>query len=320
MKKVIHRFRCPKMPFPVNVCLPVFILVFLFNMNPSSANPVEEPVRIKADQTDSAMKDGMVLVWSDEFNKDGAPDPANWNYEYGFVRNQELQWYQSQNAICKNGVLVIEGKRETVDNPNYSPVSSDWRNIRESAAYTSSCLITRGLQEWPAGGYYEVRARIDVTKGAWPAIWLLGTDGSWPDNGEIDMMEFYRMNDEPHLLANVAWGTAQKYKAAWDSTKKLYTDFTSKDPDWASKFHTWSMMWDNNYIRLYLDGDLLNEVDLSKTRNADERNPFVGSQKFYLLLNLAIGSNGGIPDDPEFPITFEIDYARVYQVVKNKLK
>jgi len=257
--------------------------------------------------------DGMSLVWHDEFDQNGVPNPANWNYEYGFVRNRELQWYQPQNAVCKNGVLTIEGKQENVENPNYSPGSSDWRNDREFANYTSSCLITRGLQEWTAGGYYEVRARIDVTKGAWPAIWLLGTEGTWPDNGEIDMMEFYRINDEPHILANVAWASSEKYKASWDSSKELYKHFTDRDPDWAGKFHVWSMKWDESFIRLYLDGELLNEIDLSKTLNPDGRNPFVGTQKFYLLLNLAIGANGGIPDDDEFPITFEVDYARLYK-------
>ncbi len=289
-------------------------------MTSVAATPVEDSADIKTAQSTFLLKAGMELVWSDEFNTDGAPNPMNWNYEYGFIRNQELQWYQSQNASCKNGVLLIEGKREVVQNPNYSPTSSDWRNIRPSASYTSSCMITRGLQEWSAGGYYEVRARIDVTKGAWPAIWLLGNKGSWPDNGEIDMMEFYRINDEPHILANVAWGTAQKYKAAWDSSERLYTDFASKDPDWASKFHIWSMMWDDKYIRLYLDGELLNAIDLNKTLNADKTNPFVSSQKFYLILNLAIGSNGGIPDDSKFPVTFEVDYARVYKVIKKKLK
>ncbi len=257
--------------------------------------------------------DGLKLVWHDEFDKAGTPNPANWNYEYGFVRNQELQWYQAQNAVCKDGQLIIEGKREKVGNPNYSPASSDWRNSREFASFTSSCLITKGLQEWTVGGYYEVRARIDVTKGAWPAIWLLGTEGLWPANGEIDMMEFYRINDEPYILANVAWATAEKYKAAWDSTTKLYKHFTDKDPDWASKFHVWSMKWDESSIRLYLDGELINDTDLNKTLNPDGRNPFVGNQKFYLLLNLAIGSNGGIPVDEELPIRFYVDYVRVYQ-------
>lgn len=258
-------------------------------------------------------KAGFNLVWSDEFDNNGRPNPANWNYEYGFVRNQELQWYQADNARCENGLLIIEGRKQQIPNPNYNPAANDWRNSRQTAEYTSACLITRGLQEWPAGGYYEVRARIDSRSGAWPAIWLLGTDGEWPDNGEIDMMEFYRVNDVPHLLANVAWGTAQRYQAAWDGSKKKLSDFTDRDPQWASKFHTWSMMWDKDFIRLFLDGELLNEIDLTQTVNHDKRNPFVDPQNFYFLLNLAIGSNGGLPVDSEHPFRYEIDYVRVYR-------
>src|ERR1039458_8202945 len=60
------------------------------------------------------------LVWSDEFDTIGAPDPANWNYERGFVRNNEQQWYQPENAFCTNGLLVIEARSEDhKPNPNF---------------------------------------------------------------------------------------------------------------------------------------------------------------------------------------------------------
>src|SRR3954471_10336999 len=67
------------------------------------------------------------LVWSDEFNTNGAPNPANWTYEKGFVRNNEDQWYQSQNARCENGYLIIEARKEQKLNPNYIAGSNDWR-------------------------------------------------------------------------------------------------------------------------------------------------------------------------------------------------
>lgn len=295
----------------------MFILLLFLNMGTpliaGSKSTSNKKLLQKEESSISLKRKGMTLIWHDEFNTDGAPNPKNWNYEYGFVRNKELQWYQAQNAICKDGLLVIEGKKEKISNPNYNPLSDDWRNKREFAEYSSACLISRDLQEWPAGGYYEVRAKIDTTKGAWPAIWLLGTQDQWPDCGEIDMMEFYRINDIPHILANVAWGSTQIYKANWDSSTKPLADFIANDPDWAKKFHIWSMEWSNDSIYLYLDGELLNEIDLTKTVNPDNSNPFIDSQKFYLLLNLAIGANGGSPSDSKFPITFEVDYARMYK-------
>src|SRR5689334_17447340 len=82
------------------------------------------------------------LIWSDEFDKEGAPDTTKWNYEKGFVRNEELQWYQPENARCKNGMLIIEARKEAKPNPVYEPGNTDWRKKRDSIRYTSSCMIT----------------------------------------------------------------------------------------------------------------------------------------------------------------------------------
>ncbi len=253
------------------------------------------------------------LIWSDEFDEEGKPNSANWNYEHGFVRNHELQWYQAENAYCKNGLLIIEASKELRKNPNYNLQSEDWRKQREYIEYSSACLITAGKQEWEAGGYYEIRARINTASGSWPAIWLLGNKGEWPDNGEIDIMEFYQLNNVPHILANAAWGTSKRYTPAWDSEKIPYSNFVEKDANWGDKFHVWAMDWSEDFMDIYLDGELLNRIDLNKTKNANGRNPFKDDQKFYLLLNLAIGSNGGIPDESAFPMKYEIDYVRVYK-------
>jgi len=254
---------------------------------------------------------GMTLVWSDEFNKDGKPDPASWRYENGFVRNQELQWYQSDNANCVNGCLVIEARREKVKNTRYNPERKDWRSVREFAEYTSSSIQTRGFHQWQFGRF-EIRARIDTSKGSWPAIWTLGVSGGWPGGGEIDIMEFYRAKNIPIILANFAWLSDKGRSAKWDGFRKPLADFTSVDPDWVKKFHLWRMDWNKDSISLYLDDLLLNTVSLSETINPNSFNPFL--QPHYILLNLAIGSNGGDPAKTKFPITYEVDYVRIYQI------
>ncbi|MDL2213722.1 BNR-4 repeat-containing protein, partial [Bacteroides sp. OttesenSCG-928-N06] len=254
------------------------------------------------------------LVWADEFNRNGKPDPAFWNFEEGFKRNHELQWYQDGNAYCKDGLLVIEARQEKRENPGYKPGSTHWAQSREYIEVTSSSINTAGKKEF-CYGRFEVKARIPIAGGAWPAIWTLGTDMEWPSNGEIDLMEYYRIKDVPHILANVAWGTEQRYNAKWNSKTIPFTYFTDKDPDWASKFHIWRMDWDETAIKLYLDDELLNEIPLSETINGSlgkHTNPF--KQPHYLLLNLAIGGdNGGTPDFNAFPMKYEIDYVRVYQ-------
>ncbi|GAA4400845.1 hypothetical protein GCM10023187_14410 [Nibrella viscosa] len=246
------------------------------------------------------------LVWADEFNTDGPPDPTKWTFERGFVRNRELQWYQPDNARCENGLLIIEGRREQRPNPNYQPGSDNWKTSRFAIEYTASSLLTRGLHSWQYGRF-EMRGRIDTRSGLWPAFWTLGVSGNWPANGEIDIMEYYR----GMLLANVAWGTAQRNKAEWRTTK---TPLASFGPNWSNQFHVWRMDWDETAIRLYVDDQLLNTVWLSETINQDGTgiNPF--RQPHYILLNLAIGGdNGGDPAATPFPSRFEVDYVRVYQ-------
>jgi beta-glucanase (GH16 family) len=251
---------------------------------------------------------GWHRVWSDEFDRDGAPDPRNWTFESGFVRNEERQWYRAGNARCSNGLLVIEARRETVENPRYVATSPDWTANRPRAEYTSASLMTKGRHAWRYGRF-EMRARIDTRLGMWPAFWTLGVDGEWPEGGEIDIMEFYR----GLLLANVAWGGRERWVPTWDSERRPITSFG--DERWASRFHDWRMDWDEDRIELSVDGIRLNSTDLSDTINPrDGKNPFRRPQ--YLLLSLAIGgTNGGDSAGTSFPARFEIDYVRVYSRV-----
>lgn len=247
------------------------------------------------------------LVWADEFEVEGRPDPSSWTFEEGFVRNHELQWYQPDNAFCEDGKLVIEGRREGQLNPHYNEQSKDWRQRRALARYTSASVTTKGLHAWQYGRF-EVRAKIIGQDGLWPAIWFLGVEGPWPSNGEIDLMEFY----DGSILANACWEQAQPWKPQWDASQ---TPLAQLGADWDRDFHVWRMDWNADQIQLYVDDRLLNVIDLSETFNQAGRgpaNPFW--QPHYLLLNLAIGGrSGGDPTATEFPSRYEIDYVRVYQ-------
>lgn len=276
----------------------------------TSNSPAQNTSAFKPDFNKPVVIPGYKLVWNDEFNNNGKPDTTNWKYEHGFVRNEELQWYSEDNAYCKNGLLVIEGRKEQIKNPNYDARSKDWRFNRPYAEYTSSSIQTRGKQQW-LYGRFEIRARIDTVMGAWPAIWTLGTEREWPSNGEIDIMEFYRYNQQATILANIAWGTGKQYVAKWHTERIPLSHFTGKDAEWANKFHIWRMDWDKDAIKLYLDDELLNTTKLDTTLNADGSNPFLKPQ--YLLLNLALGGNGGDPSSTNRTIKYEIDYVRFYQ-------
>lgn len=100
----------------------LFLLAILFSCH--GANKIAQSIATKESS------DNYKLVWSDEFNNDGLPDTSNWQYERGFVRNEEDQWYQPENAFCKNGSLIIEARKEQKPNPGYIKGSSDWRKNR----------------------------------------------------------------------------------------------------------------------------------------------------------------------------------------------
>jgi beta-glucanase (GH16 family) len=282
-----------------NIAIVIPLLGLLFTSCATKKNMDKRAVR-------DYSAEGYHLVWADEFNNDGTPDPKNWTYEQGFVRNEELQWYQPENAFCEKGMLVIEARKTDRPNPNYSAGSRDWRKAREKVEYTSACLITRGLQSWQYGRF-EMRGKIDVSAGLWPAFWTLGEKGGWPANGEIDIMEYYKGK----ILTNIA-SLGSNRKPKWLSTKKPVSELGGKA--WANEFHVWRMDWDSENISLFVDDVLYLKAPLDKLQNEDQAglNPF--KQKHYILFDLAMGGlNGGDLGNTTFPNRMEIDYVRVYQ-------
>jgi beta-glucanase (GH16 family) len=249
-----------------------------------------------------------VLLWSDEFDIDGSVDSSKWQFEEGFVRNEELQWYQEDNAVQENGYLVIEGRAEQRPNPNYDPTSSNWRLNRENIEYTSSSINTDGKFEWQYGRMV-VRAKVTNLQGTWPAIWTLGTECDWPSSGEIDVMENYGGK----ILGNFAWGSNQPWTPVWDVESWNVADLPE---GWTDEFHLWELVRTEQNMTIYVDGMEINSVDLSTTINGSANcageNPF--QQPHYILLNLALGGGaGGSVENLSFPTQYLIDYVRVYE-------
>lgn len=240
----------------------------------------------------------MELVFEEYFN-----NLDNWNFEEGFIRNCELQYYTNNNVELSKG-LKIYGKKEKIKNKLYDSSSDDWRKNREYCEYTSSSINTKDKFEFKYG-VLEVKVKIPTADGSWPAIWLLGSEEEYPYCDEVDVMEYYMCGDSPSILANFMWSNNGEYN--W-STKQLSLDyFKNKDNDWENKFHIWKLDWTEEYMRIYIDDELINEINISNIKG----NKF--KKKYYILLNLAIGRKGLRPNDNDLPLIYEIEYVKLYQ-------
>ena len=269
-------------------------------VTPPVAPPVAPPV---------VAVPGWTLVWSDEFDVDGLPDAAKWDYDternkVGWYNN-EKQYYaraRAENAKVLGGKLIITARKETL-NP---VVFTDYGNQQ----YTSARLLTRGRPgaSWTYG-LIEVRAKLPCSLGTWPAIWTLGTGGVWPDDGEIDLMEQRggSLADKAVVLGTVHTRAYNYYNGTLGVGQGSSTVVT----DACSNFHTYQLTWSADKLQLGVDGnnyfEFLNPKDGNYTKW-----PFDRPQ--YLILNLAMGGDLG----GAIPLNFvsdqmEVDYVRVYQ-------
>jgi beta-glucanase (GH16 family) len=305
-----------------------FILLFVLFFNTSYATDKHAvdtsvvPVNpYEVDPNAVPYIEGYHYVWGDEFNTDGSVNTDLWAFENGFKRGNEAQLYVpgDNNAIVKDGRLLITAKKERRKNPNYDPASPDYRKYTEYGEYTSASINGNGVKYF-LYGRTEVRARIDFSRGAFPAVWTCGYNKSWPRNGEIDIMESYLINKEtPVLTANFCVGGDQTtadgvWATKWNSTFTPVTYFTAKDAEWKNKYHVYRMDWDEEEIKLYVDNELRNSIKINEFRNWDGTVAFNNPQ--YMWLNLAIKDQGqGIEIDANKTILFEVDYFRVYQKV-----
>lgn len=229
------------------------------------------------------------LVWSDEF--DGSSlNTSNWTAEIGTGHNgwgnNELQYYTNrrENLQVTGGNLVITARKESYGGMNY----------------TSARIKTQNLKDFTYGKI-EARIKLPTGQGLWPAFWMLGSNFSsvgWPYCGEIDIME--RVNANPFVNGTVHWD-ANGYASY--GRESGYVDF--------SGYHVYSIEWDSNYIRWFVDGVQYNEFYIANgTGNTEEFH-----KPHFIILNLAVGGNWpGSPDSSTpFPAQMLVDYVRVYQ-------
>ncbi|MCL2103875.1 MAG: glycoside hydrolase family 16 protein [Kiritimatiellaeota bacterium] len=228
------------------------------------------------------------LVWSEEFNGNGLVDDTVWNYEKGFVRNKEAQYYtaeRAENVVMRDGNLVITAQKE---------------DFADNAKYTSGSINTKGKKAFHYGRI-EVRAKLPVGQGNWPAIWMMGVEGGWPTCGEIDIMEHvWAHSNTVHATVHWSKDNGHTSKGSKIENQKPYADF-----------HVYAVEWDENELKFFLDDTPYFTFDINLAGEG-AANPF--RKPHYLLLNLAIGGSwGGAIDDAIFPCEYLIDSVRYYK-------
>ena len=250
------------------------------------------------------------LVWSDEFNTNGAVNATKWHHQTqipagGNWYNNEEQHYTNflSNSFVENGVLKIVAKREVLNNQGVTKQFT-------SARLNSKFAFTYGR--------VDIRAKVPTNQGTWPALWLLGknitepggffaaTHGTtpWPACGEIDIMEHGITPDRPGYVQS-AIHTPSSSGATINHGDTIANNL-------GTDFHVYSMNWSPFQIMFLLDGVPFYTYNPS-VKNASTW-PFTSDQ--YLLLNIAMGGvAGNIPGNFN-QATMEIDYVRVYQNVQ----
>lgn len=239
------------------------------------------------------------LVWEDNFAGPAgqAPDAAKWTYDIGIGPgndgwgNNELQYYTDRPenvALDGAGNLAI-----TARNESYA-----------GRAFTSARMNTKGIFD-QAYGRFEARIKMPWGPGIWPAFWLLGAnidEVSWPQCGEIDIMEY--RGQQPNLIHGSLHGPGYSGGAAITKSFGFTNDRFDVD------FHVFAVEWGEDYIDYYVDDTLYQRI-----RPEDVSGEWVYDHPFFIILNVAVGGNYvGFPTpQTPFPQTMLVDYVKVYK-------
>lgn len=248
---------------------------------------------------------GYKLVWADEFDRDGLPDPARWTYDthrnkQGWY-NQEKQYYaaaRTRNARVEGGRLIIEAHEEMLDAAAFPDFGGQ--------KYTSARLFTKGIAAWTYG-FFEIRAKLPCGVGTWPAIWTLPEDPDvvWPNGGEIDIME--HVGFEPGVVHHSIHTRAFNFTRGTQKTGK------SKLATACDAMHRYQLLWTPQFILMGIDDAPI--FAFRKDRDDPARWPF--DKPHHLLLNIAVGGvwggQKGVRADA-FPARMEVDHVRIYQL------
>lgn len=242
-------------------------------------------------------------VWGDDFNSGAtpiAPDSSKWGYQLGTPYGVPNTYYTNSinNVYCENGYLNLVGLKDGIYNGQQRYTSGDI-NTKNTFAYKY--------------GKMEVRAKVPTVGGCWPAIWSVGTTGTWPSGGETDIMEYWATQAAPlgnYYTSNFHW----KNTSGNHEDKMAYAYPSSDNYPGNGQFHVYGLEWDTNYMRFYYDGNLVHTVVKAEIQSSFAAGTAPFDTYNYLMLNLSIGGQGGAIDPSFDNQDFQIDYVHYSQL------
>jgi beta-glucanase (GH16 family) len=246
--------------------------------------------------TTPASYPGYQLLWSDEFNGNTL-NTQNWTFDIGNNSgwgNQELEYYTSRvnNVFVSAGNLIIEADQESYQGSNY----------------TSARIKTEGIQQFTYGRI-DIRAKLPVAHGMWPALWMLGSNIStvpWPGCGETDIMELVGSNPS-QVTGSMHWQQSDGSEGTYNNNYDLSSG------DFSQQFHVFSLLWQHDSVQFYIDDNLY--VNGSNANVTSGTYPF--NLPFFFIFNVAVGGDWpGPPDNTTiFPQRMFVDYVRVFEPI-----
>jgi beta-glucanase (GH16 family) len=242
----------------------------------------------------SQQKKRWKLIWKEEFNHDGRPDESKWDFAPRKKANWACYCYNdTSTAVVSKGKLFLKG-------------IVAGKSANDTAQYQTGCIHTKGKFSF-LYGKMEVRAKLPQGKGSWPAIWLMPEEavyGGWPHSGEIDVME--------HLNYDTIFYQTLHSHYIDGLNKKQHPQYTHTAPFIAGEFNVFGMEWSRDKIEFFINGK--RTFTYPKLQNDTTRVQWPFDQKFYIILNQALGGSWAGPiGNKDLPQQMEIDYVRVYQ-------
>jgi beta-glucanase (GH16 family) len=280
----------------------LYVALLACGATPAAAQVVHSPPITAGTDEPLVRPADAKLVWSDEFDTDGLPDPKRWAYDTARNKlgwhNEEKQYYAAarpENVRVAGGRLIITATAERLaDKPDHG-----------GQDYASTKLFTKGIADWRYG-FFEIRAKLPCGRGIWPAIWMLASDDSkgWPAMGEIDIME------------HVGWDNGRVHgtvhTGAYNHVSNTQKGSNVVIPDVCEAFHTYQLDWNADRILIGIDGRA--HMRFENDKKGDPQTWPFGTPE-YLILNVAVGGWGGQKgiDPKAFPAAMEVDWVRVWQ-------